>query len=81
MLRGEQDVVSPTPDLSIKSRCYIVLCTATDSRTFFFRSFSSFKAHAGRLSPGTVCHGFPTEGEARVYARGAGVAFHEAPGP
>ena len=42
----------------------------------FFTSFGRFKLYVGSLERSdTVCHGFPTEGESRVYARAAGARF------
>ena len=77
VLRGEIDCVPPTPELLVKSRVYIVLCTPSSWQPRFFRNFSEFKAYTGKLRHGTVCHGFPTEGEARVYCRAASVPFPE----
>ena len=71
-------MVEPTPTITIKNRCYLVLRNASGSPPGFYRNFSDFKAATGPLRPGTVCHGWPTEAEARVYAWGAGQAFPEA---
>ena len=54
MLRKEQDVVQPTPEITIKNRCYIVLRNASGSRSGFYRTFGDFKAVTGPLRPGTV---------------------------
>ena len=78
VLRGEVDCVPPTPELLVKSRVYIVLCTPSSWQPRFFRNFSEFKAYTGKLRHGTVCHGFPTEGEARVYCRAASVSIPRA---
>ena len=78
VLRGEQEVVEPTPTITVKNRCYLVLRNASGSPPGFYRTFSEFKAATGPFRPGTVCHGWPTEGEARVYAWAAGQTFPEA---
>ena len=76
---GEIDCVPPTPEISVRNRVYVVLRAGGDTRPRFFRTFSEFKGHTGRLSSGTVCHGFPTEGEARTYVRAAGLDFPAQP--
>ena len=67
--------MEPTPDLSVRPRVYVVLRNPRLGRGGFYKSFGSFKLAVGRLSHDTVCHGFPTEGECRVYCRAAGVDF------
>ena len=76
-LRGEADCVEPTPEVPVKNRCYLVLRGPAGKPARFFRNFGDFKLYVGRLSGETICHGWPTEGEARVYCRAAGLAFPE----
>ena len=78
VLRGEQNVVEPTPAIAVRSRVYIVLRCRGDLRVRFFTAFGRFKLYVGALEHSdSVCHGFSTEGEARVYAKAAFVDFPE----
>ena len=76
VLSGELDFVDATPKLEIRSRLYVVLRHSSGKPPAVYRDFSSFKREVGHL-PGssTVCHGFPTEGEARVFCVAAGCPF------
>ena len=78
VLRGEQNVVEPTPAIAVRSRVYIVLRCRGDLRVRFFTAFGRFKLYVGALEHSdSACHGFSTEGEARVYAKAAFVDFPE----
>ena len=76
VLAGEINYVDATPKLEIRSRLYVVLRHSSGKPPAVYRDFASFKKEVGHL-PGssTVCHGFPTEGEARVFCVAAGCAF------
>ena len=76
VLRGDQRYPDATPPLAVRSRVYICLRLRGDRTVRFFTSFGRFKLYVGSLERSdTVCHGFPTEGESRVYARAAGARF------
>ena len=78
MLRGELEVPHPTPGISVRNRFYVVLWCRGASELRVFTSFGQFKLYTGPLEHSrTVCHGFPTEGECRVYVRAAGRLFPE----
>ena len=69
--------MEPTPEVPIKNRCYLVLRSPAGKPPKVFRNFGDFKLDVGRLSGETICHGWPNEGEARVYCRAAGLDFPE----
>ena len=72
-------MVEPTPVLATRSRVYLVLRCRGCTEPRYFTSFGRFKTFVGALERSdTVCHGFPTEGECRVYALAARVPFPEA---
>ena len=76
VLLGEQNVVEPTPAIAVRSRVCLVLRCRADFRVRFFTAFGRFNLYVGPLEHSdSVCHGFPTEGEARVYAKAAFVDF------
>ena len=70
VLAGEINYVDATPKLEIRSRLYVVLRHSSGKPPAVYRDFASFKRESS-----TVCHGFPTEGEARVFCVAAGCAF------
>ena len=72
---GELDCVPASPEISVKSRWYVILRNPRGSPPAVYRDFSSYKLALGVLLPGTTCHGFPTEGEARTYCKAAGRPF------
>ena len=76
VLSGERACPDPTPSLSVRNRVYVVLRHHSGAPPAFYLSFSAFKRAVGHL-PGTttVCHGFPTEGEARCFCHGAACPF------
>ena len=75
---GESRRWSSPPLRSLSRTVVTWFRNASGSPPGFYRTFSDFKAATGPLRPGTVCHGWPTEGEARVYAWAAGQTFPEA---
>ena len=78
VLRGERDVVDPTLELRVRNRIYVVLRNPRGSSPSVYHPFGEFKAAVGRLLSGTVCHGWPTEGEARLYCLASGQPFPSA---
>ena len=76
VLSGERACPDPTPPISVRNRVYVVLRHHSGAPPACYLSFSSFKRAVGHL-PGstTVCHGFPTEGEARCFCHGAARPF------
>ena len=78
VLRGEFEVPNATPPLAIRNRFYVVLWCRGIAEVRVFTSFGPFKQYTGPLERSkTVCHGFPTEGESRVFVRAAGLFFPE----
>ena len=76
ILRGERNYPNSTPFLAVRNRVYVCLLCRGDRTVRYFTSFGRFKLHVGALErTDTVCHGFPTEGECRVYVRAAGGRF------
>ena len=76
VLQGKRGAVPATPPITVRSNVYILLRSPSGAPPAAFRSFRAFSAATGRIAGATfVCHGFPTEGEARCYCLGAGVAF------
>ena len=71
VLRGASSCMDKTPDLVVRNRVYIVLRHSSGSPPATYLTFSAFKAAVGQLDWHCVCHGFPTEGEARAYCAGA----------
>ena len=68
VLRSETDCVEPTPRIDI--------CTGPGSGVY--HSFTEFNAAVGPLEGRlAVCHGFPTEGEARTYCKAAACPYPE----
>ena len=76
VLSGQCDYVDASPKIEVRSRLYVVLRHSSGKAPATYRSFASFKRAVGHL-PGstTVCHGFPTEGEARVFCAAAGCPY------
>ena len=78
VLRGEFEVPNATPSLGIRNRFYVVLWCRGIAEVRVFTSFGRFKQYTGPLEHSrTICHGFPTEGESRVFVRAAGLLFPE----
>ena len=76
VLQGLQFCPDATPSIPERNRIYVVLRCRDDRTVRVFTSFGRFKLLTGPLEhSSTVCHGFPTEGEARVYVRAAGLEF------
>ena len=76
VLQGHRRAVPATPPITVRSNVYVLLRSPSGAPPAAFRSFRAFSAATGRIAgPTFVCHGFPTEGEARCYCLGAGVAF------
>ena len=76
VLQGLQFCPDATPSIPVRNRIYVVLRCRDDRAVRVFTTFGRFKLHTGPLEhSSTVCHGFPTEGEARVYVRAAGLEF------
>ena len=76
VLQGLQVCPDATPSMPVRNRIYVVLRCRDDRAVRVFTTFGRFKLHTGPLErSSTVCHGFPTEGEARVYVRAAGLEF------
>ena len=76
VLGGETNYVDATPKLDIKNRLYVVLRHPGGEPPAVYSTFAAFKRAVGHL-PGsqTVCHGFPTEEEARLFCLAAGQAY------
>ena len=70
------DGPAPTPVLSLRPTCYVVLQCSRLPAPSRFSSLSSFRAAVGPLEGSdTVCHSFASIAEARVYCAAAGVPF------
>ena len=76
VLSGRLDFLDASEKIATRSTVYVVLrCPALPSARAF-RGFRAFKSSVGAIEhTDAVCHGFPTEGEARIYCAGAGVPF------
>ena len=75
LLSGEIDCVPPTPEITVKSRIYVVLRNPRGSAPAVYHAFSAYKRAVGALLSGSVCHGFPTQKEARTYCKGSGCPY------
>ena len=75
VLKGLSSRVDRTPDLAVRSRLYVVLQHSSGQPPALYLTYPAFKAAVGALEPDCVCHGFPTEGEARAYCAGASRPF------
>ena len=76
--RIQERVQSPnrTPTIELANRTYVVLRSSRSSSPQIFSTSKSFFEEVGDLSnPVNVCHGFPSEAEARAYILGAGETF------
>lgn len=79
-VEGEAEIVPPTPKIPERNRWYcVILNHAGEIQLETFNRWSEAAAlvrvpdpRANRLSPWSVCHGFPSLVEARAYYEGAG---------
>ena len=76
VLAGRLDYPDASERIAVRSTVYAVLrCDALPGPAAF-HGFRAFKSAVGALEhSNTVCHGFPTEGEARIFCAGANVPF------
>lgn len=76
-VRSSQVVFHPLAEqLELANRYYCVLSCARLSEPRVFTSSRQFFSAVGRLEGSdTVCQAFPSESEAKIYFRGAGVPF------
>ena len=65
-----------TPAIELGNRFWCVLYSSRVPRPAVYTTSGRFFAAVGRLAGSdTICHGFPTETEARVYFEAAGISY------
>ena len=76
VLSGQVGSPNRTPTIPLGNRFYLVLRSETRTEPALFTSSREFFAEVGDISgTDTLCHGFPSESEARAYCAGAGIQY------
>ena len=72
--RGRVSSPKATPAIDIPNKVYVVIASPRHTAPAAYRSSSAFFAAIGGTVEGSeaICHGFPSEAEARAYCAGAG---------
>ena len=80
--QGRIGTPNQTPTIELPNRFYVVFWSPSIPSPRVFIISRSFFAAVGDLSTsGALCHGFPSEREARAYLAGAGAVYPEAENP
>ena len=76
VLGGRISSPSRTPQISVRSRIYVVLRVGTNTTPRCFSSSGSYWKCIGTFrDSNSISHSFPSETEARIYCSAAGVQF------
>eukprot|EP00438_Fugacium_kawagutii_P033108 Skav219659 [mRNA] locus=scaffold1257:33015:33593:+ [translate_table: standard] len=76
--RGRASSPNRTPTIDLQNRCYVVLSSPSHPKPKVYYSSRAFFCAVGDLEKSSaICHGFPTQTEARIYLAAAGEDFPE----
>lgn len=75
VVQGKLDTPRATPNISHRPAVYIILRASGIDRPTRVANASDLHRVTGKLSQETVCHGFPSQAEAKAYCAGAGVQY------
>lgn len=76
--RGRVSSPNRTPTIDLQNRCYVVLSSPDHKTPKVYYSSRAFFSAVGELEKSSaICHGFPTQTEAKIYLAAAGEEFPE----